>query len=122
MSEDNDWGQPGPELQQPQQPAPQAPSVAPQPGQMQQQAKIKHTLETNDMIPIILSIFLPGVGHIMAGQTMKGLAIIAGVIFTCGVGYTISLLVAADAYFVVMCKKDRPVGDWEFFPDYNRYI
>ena len=56
------------------------------------------------------------------GQTLKGAAILAAVILTCFMGATLSLLVAADCYFVVMCKKDRPVGDWEFFPDYNRYI
>ena len=121
MSENNEWGQPDPAFQQPQQPA-QPPSQAPVPGQLQPQTKIKHKLENEDIIPIILSIFLPGVGHIMAGQTLKGAAILAAVILTCFMGATLSLLVAADCYLVVMCKKDRPVGDWEFFPDYNRYI
>lgn len=127
MSDDNDWGQPP--RQQPTNPnpspqedvwgtAPQQPMTH-QPGPP---AKIRHQLEQNDIIALVASFFLPGLGHILAGQTMKGVAILAVVLFTCGFGYIANILIVADAYFVLMCKKDRPVGDWEFFPDYNRYV
>ena len=129
----NDWGQP----QQPASPAqPAAPAQPAQPAQqppmggdpnamVQQNAaptKIKHQLTGNDIVPLILSFFLPGSGHIMLGQTTKGIVILAAVILTCGAGYALNLAIVADAYFVAMCKKDREIGDWEFFPDYNRYI
>jgi len=119
---DDDWGQP-PRVQN-EQPAP-APMQQPNQQMVQQPgppAKIKHQLETNDIIPLVLSFFLPGAGHIMAGQTMKGIALLAFTFFTCGSGYLLVLFVIADCFFVINCKKDRQVGDWEFFPDYNRYI
>lgn len=124
MSDNNDWGQPDPDFQRSQEPQPEPlgpPNQAPAPGELQQ-TKIKHSLETNDIIPIVLSFFIPGAGHIMAGQVAKGAVILVVVILTCGIGYALNLLVVADCFFLVQCKKDRPVGDWEFFPDYNRYI
>ncbi len=80
------------------------------------------TLETNDIVAIVLSIVLPGVGHILLDQKMKGLAILAAVIFTCGVGYIVSLLVAADALCVARVKKERAVDEWEFFPEHKRLL
>lgn len=79
-------------------------------------------LENNDIIALIASFLLPGVGHLMLGQTTRGLVILAGILFTCGAGYIVSLLVVADCYFVAMTQKYREVGDWEFFPDYNEHI
>ena len=84
--------------------------------------KVKHQVEQHDIIALIVSFFFPGIGHVMLGQTVKGLVIFGAVILTCGIGYALNLLIVADAYFVAMCKKDRAIGDWEFFPDYNRYI
>lgn len=125
-------GQPG-EPQAPQQPQPAAPQQ-PQPAAPQQtppassplvhqpKTKIKHKLEGNDLVVLALSFFIPGVGHMMLGQTMKGAVILAAVIFTCGAGYMAVLAVVADAYFCLMTKKDRQLDDWEFFPDYQNYI
>jgi TM2 domain-containing membrane protein YozV len=79
-------------------------------------------LETNDIVAIVLSVFLPGVGHILLGQKMKGLAILGAVIISCGVGYLVSLLVAADALCVARIKKERPVDEWEFFPEHKRLL
>lgn len=121
---DDDWGQPPRHPVQNEQPG-QAPMQPPN-QQMTQQpgtpAKIKHQLESNDIVALVLSFFLPGAGHIMAGQTIKGAVILAAMFFTCGGGYLLVLFIIADCFFVLNCKKDRPVGDWEFFPDYNRYI
>lgn len=122
MTDNNDWGTPDPQFQQPQQQQQYQPPSQPPQGQMQKPAKIKHQLETNDIIALVASFFLPGLGHLMAGQTVKGIAIFAVMVLSCGTGYMASLLVVADCFFVLNCKKDRPVGDWEFFPDYNRYI
>lgn len=126
MSNNDDWGQP----QQPQQPQPQTQQPVQQqptndwqqpgaPGQLQ---KVRHKLENEDIIAMVASFFLPGLGQILLGQTKKGATILAAMILTCGAGYIVTLLVVADAYFVAQCKKDRPVDDWEIFPDYNRYM
>jgi len=79
-------------------------------------------LETNDMIAIVLSVFLPGVGHLMLGQKMKGLAILAAVIFSCGAGYIVSLIIAADALCVARIRKERELGEWEIFPEHKRLL
>lgn len=79
-------------------------------------------LETNDIVAIVLSFFLPGVGHIMLGQKTKGIVILAVTILTCGVGYIASVLVALDAYLVAQVIKERPVGDWEIFPEHKRLL
>jgi|APLow6443716910_1056828.scaffolds.fasta_scaffold1252014_1 TM2 domain-containing membrane protein YozV len=80
------------------------------------------TLETNDIVAIVLSVFVPGVGHMLLGQTVKGIAILAATILSCGVGYLVSLLIAADALCVARVRKERPVGDWEIFPDHKRLL
>lgn len=72
--------------------------------------------DSNDIIAIILSVFLPGVGHIMLGQVTKGIVILVATFVTCGLGYIFSVIVALDAYMVAMARKNRPVDDWEFFP------
>lgn len=80
-------------------------------------------LETNDIVILILSFLLPGVGHLMLGQTMKGLVILAAIIFTCGAGYIASILVVADAFFCLAKKKEYgQLEDWEVFPNYQDYV
>lgn len=79
-------------------------------------------LETNDIVAIVLSVILPGVGHILLGQKTKGIAILAAVVISCGVGYIVSLLIAADALCVARVAKERQVGEWEFFPDHKRLL
>ncbi len=75
------------------------------------------TLESNDIIALCLSFFIfPGVGHIISGQAIKGMAIIFGTIFTCGLGGLMWPLIAVDLYMVLMAKKQREVTEWEIFP------
>lgn len=125
------WGQP-PNQQQaepdPWQQVGQQPGQGP--GQPQPQGNMVHKgggggpnkLETNDIVAMIASFLLPGVGHMILGQTTRGLVILAGILLTCGAGYIVSLIVVADCYFVAMTQKYREVGDWELFPDYNDHI
>ncbi len=77
------------------------------------------SLDLSDITAIILSIILPGVGHMIIGQPLKGIVIFAAVMASCGVGYVISVLVAIDAYLVARTRKLRPVGPWELFPEYR---
>lgn len=79
-------------------------------------------LETNDIVALVLSVVFPGVGHFLLGQTKKGIAIIAAVILSCGVGYLVSILIAVDAYCVARIRKERQVGEWEFFPEHNKLL
>ena len=86
------------------------------PNQYQMQGPDYNKLETDDMIAIILSIVIPGVGHMMVGQVAKGIGILALTYLTCGIGYLVSLLVAFDVYKIAIARKHRPVGELEFFP------
>ncbi len=80
-------------------------------------------LETNDIIVLVLSFLLPGVGHMILGQTMKGGLILAAVIFTCGAGYIMNILIVADAFFCLAKKKEYgQLEDWDVFPNYQDYI
>ncbi len=74
-------------------------------------------LDGTDLVAIILSVFAPGIGHVILGQKLKGLVILGLVIASCGVGYIVSALVALDAYCVARTRKSREVGDWEIFPE-----
>ncbi len=80
------------------------------------------TLDTPDVLAIVLSVFLPGIGHIMLEQKIKGLVILATVIASCGVGYLVSSVIAVDAYLVARVRKHRAVGDFECFPEHGRYL
>ncbi len=75
--------------------------------------------DSNDILAVILSIFFPGVGQMMLGQTTKGVVVLLVTVFTCAVGGLLSIAAALDTYCVAMAKKKRPVDDWEFFPDIN---
>ena len=98
-----------------------APTSSPPPGGPLMHApstglKPTDQLDNNDLLAIILTVFFPGVGHMMVGQTTKGIAILAATYLTCGLGYVAFALVAIDCYMVAMARKKRPVDDWEFFP------
>jgi TM2 domain-containing membrane protein YozV len=82
----------------------------------------KPQLEGKDVAAIVLSFILPGVGHMLIGQTTRGLAILGGTILTCGIGYILTIAVAADAYLVAMTSKERQVGTWEFFPEHKKFL
>ncbi len=80
------------------------------------------TLDTHDVVAIVLSVILPGLGHLMLGQKTKGLVIFAAVIASCGVGYVVSVLIAVDAYLVARVRKHRPAGEFECFPEHEAYL
>ena len=73
-------------------------------------------LDSNDAIALVVTLILPGIGHLMLGQTQKGLAIFALTFFTCGLSYFAVLLVIYDAYMVALARKKRPIQEWEFLP------
>lgn len=79
----------------------------------------KSKLESHDIISMILAFLFPGIGQLMLGQTAKGLVLFALAVVTCSGGGLISIASALDTYCVLMAKKRRPVGDWEFFPDFS---
>jgi TM2 domain-containing membrane protein YozV len=74
-------------------------------------------LDVYDIVAIVLSVLVPGLGHVMLGQTAKGVLILALVVASCGVGYLVSALIALDAYCVARARKVRQVSDWELFPE-----
>ena len=76
-------------------------------------------LDVVDVLAVILSVLAPGIGHIVLGQVMKGIVILALVIASCGVGYIVSAIIALDAFMVARARRVRQVGDWEIFPDHR---
>lgn len=76
-------------------------------------------LDFTDFIAVVLSIFAPGLGHVILGQVAKGLVIMALTILSCGAGYIVSALIALDAFMVARARRTREVGDWEIFPEYR---
>ena len=76
----------------------------------------------------ILSLVIPGLGQIVLGQNIKGLAFLAAClglsVVTCYGGgvFTMLLLVAADVVAIIdayqigqKLQQGRPVAQWEFF-------
>jgi len=84
--------------------------------------RTKPKLDNNDIIALVVSLFLPGVGHMMLGQTLKGIVVLAASFFTCGGFGLIWIAVILDIYLVAMTRKYRELGDWEFFPDANQHL
>ncbi len=83
---------------------------------------VQPRLDTRDILAVALSIVLPGVGHMIMGQTAKGLVILAAVLLSCGVGFLASFLLALDVYLIALASKDRQIAGWEFFPDYKKHL
>lgn len=100
--------------------------LPPQGGPIQQQGgelqKTKPKLENNDLVAIIINLFFPGVGQMILGQTVKGIAIFIASVVTCGGMGLLWIAVLIDAYLVAMTRKYREVGDWEVFPDMNKHL
>ena len=115
---DMNYGQPLP-------PPGQAPGQQQAPMQQQPGGQLQTTkpkLDNNDLIAIVINVFFPGVGQMMLGQTVKGIAILAASIFTCGGAGFLWVAVIIDAYLVAMTKKYRTLGEWEIFPDMNKHL
>ena len=72
--------------------------------------------DSNDAIALVANFFIPGVGYLMLGQSQKGIATLVLTFFTCGASYLATIVFVADAYMVALARKQRPVGEWEFFP------
>lgn len=91
------------------------------PGQNQQMMRPPNTMPSQsganneEVIAAIISVFVPGAGHLMLGQTQKGFVFLAGILL-CGLSYVVSVIIALDAYMVGQAKRHRPVDEWEFFP------
>lgn len=79
-------------------------------------------LDGTDVLAVVVSVLAPGLGHVILGQVMKGLVIMALVIGSCGVGYIVSAIIALDTYMVARARKVREVGDWETFPDHQAVL
>ena len=68
------------------------------------------------LIAGILSIFLPGVGQMYAGQTLKGFVLLVVAFFTVGLCGLLNLVAAFDAYKIAQRRTlGEPVSDWQFF-------
>lgn len=68
------------------------------------------------ILAALLSLVLPGVGQIMAGQAAKGAVMLVIAVLTCAFGGLFNLLAAVDAYLIAQRKKrGEVVGDWQFF-------
>lgn len=78
-------------------------------------------METSDWVAVVASL-IPGVGQLLLGQTVKGLVILGVSIFLCAGGGLLSVASMVDTYLVARARKNRPVGDWEFFPDFQEII
>ena len=100
----------------------QMPMSPPQQGSVNDSALLLKDLSGTAIVAFVLSIFFPGVGHMMVGQVLKGIVILLVVIVTCGVGYMVALLIAADVMCVAQARRFRPVGPWEFFPEHVRVL
>ena len=80
------------------------------------------SLDATDIAAVVLSIFAPGLGHIILGQTLKGLLILTVFVASCGLGYLVSTFIALDAYLVARVRKQREVGSWEVFPEHRQMV
>ena len=88
----------------------------------QQLQRTKPKLDNDDIIAMVVSVFLPGVGHMMLGQAVKGIVILGVSMFTCGGFGLLWFAVILDAYLVAMTRKYRDVGDWEILPDASQHL
>ncbi len=79
-------------------------------------------LTSNELGSILVSLLLPGIGHLILGQTKKGIAIFAALILTVGLLYLVAFGVAFDAFLVVRARRKREVGPWEFFPGFDELL
>jgi TM2 domain-containing membrane protein YozV len=76
------------------------------------------------LILVLNLLLLGGVGYIIIGQKMKGIAAIVlwllG-LFTCGIGSGIVAIVGAiDGWMQAQeLQKGNPVGQWTFFQDHK---
>ena len=67
-------------------------------------------------------MFVPGLAHVLIGQTKKGIIIFVAVFLTVGLIYLVSIVVAFDAYLVLRAQQYREVGEFEILPDSKAFF
>ncbi len=75
-------------------------------------------LDTSEVLAVIAAT-VPGLGQMLLGQTVKGLVLLGFALITCSGFGLFSVASIVDAFLVAKAKKRRPVGEWEFFPDFQ---
>lgn len=70
----------------------------------------------NPVLAAVISFFLPGVGQLLCGQTVKGIVLLVLAFFTCWGGGLLSVLAALDAFLIAQRKeRGEALGEWQFF-------
>ncbi len=78
----------------------------------------QRSLDSKEKKALIASFLLPGVGHLLIGQTVKGIGALLLLLLTVGIGWVLLAPCALiDAFLVIRARKRRSVDDLEFFPD-----
>ena len=78
------------------------------------------SLEKYEILAIVLSVLLPGAGHVLLGQTVKGLVMLLILAATGGLGWILCAVVALDCYLLARARQNRSVQAWEMFPERER--
>jgi hypothetical protein len=79
-------------------------------------------LAREDLLMVVLSVFVPGLGHLLQGFTKRGLLILGASVMTCCTLGVLNVGSAFDLYCISLTKKYRQIGEWEFFPDMERHL
>ena len=101
---------------------PQQAGLQSHPPQQTQMVTGGNKLENDDVIKLVVSFFLPGVGHMMLGQTVKGIAVFVFFWATCAGGGLWYVVVLLDMYLCIMASKERKLDDWELFPNHQKLL
>lgn len=80
------------------------------------------SLSQRQKLLLVASFFIPGLAHVMIGQTKKGVLIFLAVFLTAGILYIGSLAVVFDAYLVLRAQQYRTVGEFEILPDSRAFF
>jgi TM2 domain-containing membrane protein YozV len=66
-----------------------------------------------------LNLIVPGLSHILMGQTAKGITLLLSsyLLAWAGIGVLIWIASVIDGFMVgQVLQRGRPVGEWQFFP------
>ncbi len=86
------------------------------------QAPVGFSLSNQQKLLLAASFLIPGLAHVMIGQTKKGVLIFLAVLFTAGILYIVSLAVVFDAYLVLRAQQYRVVEEFEILPDSKSFF
>lgn len=74
------------------------------------------TTGTDPLVAGLLSLVLPGLGQLVAGQTTKGVVMLILGFLTCGLGGLLNLALALDAYLIAQrVRRGETIQEWQFF-------